>query len=183
MMTVCCLSAQLPTAIGKTLSIPIEPTNVPHDARIRNPLLEEILWPRFVNPEWKFPGLNKQIIAKLKNKSLYKRESASWRRMLIQQPPTSVIGIVEHFTHQSPTRDNTHHEQILVKPDQKHLRMGHLYKGSKINLLSSCRETWVLSSWLAPQGWKNFSRMIVVQFLMLLGRNVILSYLLSLHPG
>ena len=96
--------------------MPIEPTNVPHDARTRNPLLEEILWPRFVNPEWRFPGLDKQIIAKLK--SSYKRMSASWRRMLIQQPPTSVIGIVELFTHQNRTRQDTHHEQILVKPEQ-----------------------------------------------------------------
>lgn len=66
--------------------------------------------------------------------------------MLIQQQPTSVPGIVEFTTHQNRRKKETHHEQLLVKPNNDHLRMGSIHNALQKDFLKSCRETWVLSS-------------------------------------
>lgn len=114
--------------------VPVEPTDVSLRERVRNPLLEEIIWPLVMHSEWVYTA-----------KDALFRECASWRKMLFQQPPTSVIGIVELLTHQSRTRKDTHHEQILVKPQNDYLRMGAIYSGLEKGVLSSRDETWVLS--------------------------------------
>lgn len=79
-------------------------------------------------------------------KKSFRRKSASWRRMLIQQPPTSVLGVVELLTHQSRKKKETHHEQILVKPHSGYLTLGALYDAVNKDFIQPCCEKWVLSS-------------------------------------
>lgn len=68
---------------------------------IRNPLLEEYIWPWFCARqarEWKPPpieGGTKIPQIEPQSDRLFLRNEASWQRMLFQQPPRSCIGIVE----------------------------------------------------------------------------------------
>lgn len=130
--------------------LPVETTDA--YARVRNPLLKEIFWPRFINPRWEYADTEEFLRLDSRAKESFNRPSASWRQMLIQQPPTSIIGIVELFTHQGQS-GKTHHEQILAKPRNDYLRMGAVYTALRRDVLQPCRETWVLSS-KAPQSFQ-----------------------------
>lgn len=73
--------------------------------RIRNSLVEDHLWPRFLQSD----------------DDAYTRPEASWRWMLFQQPPTSTICVIEY------TRlwGNPQYRCIkFTKPDDDFLRMG-----------------------------------------------------------
>lgn len=132
--------------------LPIKPNNVLHHERVRNPLLDEIVWPHVMQRKPDYP-IFKGIFANVPIiKKSFRRKSASWRRMLIQQPPTSVLGVVELLTHQSRKKKETHHEQILVKPHSACLNLGALYDAVNKDFMQPCREKWVLSSG-GPQGF------------------------------
>jgi hypothetical protein len=68
--------------------------------RIRNPLLDDNVWP-FLQKQY---DARERLYAhdngrnprgRAKEDKRYYRKSASWKRMLLQQPPTSNIGIIE----------------------------------------------------------------------------------------
>lgn len=68
---------------------------------IRNPLLEECIWPWFCARqahEWKAPlveGGAKIPQIDPQSDEVFLRKGASWKRMLFQQPPRSCIGFIE----------------------------------------------------------------------------------------
>lgn len=124
---------------------PVEPTDVPSSARTRNPLIDQIFWPRFVNPLYTYSSFRKFFKYASISKDSFNRPCASWRRMLLQQPPSSVIGIVEMFRHGVGSR-HTWYEQLLVKPRNDYLRMEALYNLIKSQVLGPCRENWVVGA-------------------------------------
>lgn len=95
--------------------------------RTRNPLLEENLWPRFLRRQLhtKNRGYYYECsgfpMADAEREEAYLREEASWRRMLLQQLPTSHIGIVE-------TGGYGLFSQLAFKPDNDFIRMRHIEK-------------------------------------------------------
>src|SRR5699024_6727072 len=69
---------------------------------------------------------------------------ASWRRMLIQQPPTSKIGIIRGF-HPLDIQLDTTHWQFTIEPNQDHLRMNSVVTGLQSMAIKPCRSTrWAL---------------------------------------
>lgn len=99
--------------------------------RLRNPLVEEIIWPKFIRTRGEqtclfhmyctldLPRMNK------KKEKAYLRENASWRRMLLQQPPTSIVGIIET----SPSKfyggpGTPLFTEAIIRPHRRVLRMG-----------------------------------------------------------
>ena len=88
---------------------------------LRNPLLEETIWPWFcakqarvyrappVEGGAQIPPMDPQY------DQIFLREEASWKRMLFQQPPRSSIGILEKATHT--------YTEVKVQPEGDHLRI------------------------------------------------------------
>ncbi|KAI9927542.1 hypothetical protein ASPWEDRAFT_746562 [Aspergillus wentii DTO 134E9] len=121
---------------------PMEGSDTPEQKRTRNPLLEEALYPQF-----KFNTYYYKLSRGRKHTNhlsdiqpgAYTRQEASWRRMLIQQPPTSIIGVIEVFTRDMQDR---YYKQLLVKPHNGHLRMGDLYDPLNEWTLYPCLEKW-----------------------------------------
>lgn len=124
---------------------PVEPTNVHSSARTRNPLIDQIFWPRFVNPLYTYPSFRKFF----KYASIFKdsldRACASWYRMLLQQPPSSIIGIVEMLRHGVESK-HTWSDQLLVKSRNDYLCMEALYNPIKSQVLGPCRENWIVGA-------------------------------------
>ncbi|KAE8381603.1 hypothetical protein BDV26DRAFT_255142 [Aspergillus bertholletiae] len=72
--------------------------------RVRNPLLENKLWPQLFRKRFQFPDnfYVDEIAYTFPDidpisEEAYLRKGASWRRMLMQQPPTKHIGIIEIY--------------------------------------------------------------------------------------
>ncbi|EIT73792.1 hypothetical protein AO1008_04814 [Aspergillus oryzae 100-8] len=109
----------------------LKPVKEPHK-RIRNPLIETDIWPelfrkRFRSPSdrsWQvkeeFPCMDPD------KEKAYLREEASWRRMLLHQPPTSHLALIEqHSSAPCPVVS-----QIRFYVDNNDfIRLGHLGKG------------------------------------------------------
>lgn len=124
---------------------PVEPTNVPSSARTRNPLIDQIFWPRFVNPLYTYPSFGKFFKYASIFKDSFNCPCASWRRMLLQQPPSSVVGIVEMFRHGVESR-HTWYDQLLVKPRNDYLCMEAIYNPIKSQVLGPCRKNWIVGA-------------------------------------
>jgi len=94
---------------------------------IRNPLLEECIWPWFrarqarklVPPQLgagtEIPQIDPQ------SDRYFLRNKASWQRMLFQQPPRSSIGIVEK---KGLVVDGPAYTEVKVQPNGDFLRIG-----------------------------------------------------------
>jgi hypothetical protein len=135
------------TRLQETLFFkPSKPSISTPSQRHRNPLLEDILWAQFFlkqtsssNPTAvsRFP-LHKFDHRKLKP---YLRKTASWRQMLLQQPPTSSIGVLEIIK-----RSDSEFTKLAVGPDQ-FLRMGHIMAllDGRSTLIPT-RNKWILWS-------------------------------------
>jgi len=117
--------------------------------RLRNPLLEDILWAQFFlkqqqNSESKLADVSRFPLReadRLKLKT-YLRKDASWKQMLLQQPPTSSIGVLEIVR-----RSDSEFTKLAVNPDEGFLRMGHiltLLQGR--STLVPTRNKWILWS-------------------------------------
>ncbi|KAJ5458132.1 hypothetical protein N7475_009520 [Penicillium sp. IBT 31633x] len=117
--------------------------------RLRNPLLEDVLWAQFF---LKQQEISKSKIADVSSFPLreperhklktYLRKDASWKRMLLQQPPISSIGVLEIVK-----RSDSTFTKLSVSPDSDFLRMGHimtLLQGR--STLVPTRNKWILWS-------------------------------------
>ncbi|KAK7038325.1 putative f-box domain protein [Favolaschia claudopus] len=97
---------------------------------IRNPLLEELFPPFFATLEdssasnWFWPGSAKRIMAMPWSHApqAFKRKEASWRRMLVVQPPARSI-VVTEYRH---ARGGNFERDAVLK-DLLPVRMGFLY--------------------------------------------------------
>ncbi|KAJ5968109.1 hypothetical protein N7501_004357 [Penicillium viridicatum] len=93
---------------------------------IRNPLLEECIWPWFCARQarnWRAPPV--QGGAKIpqidpQRDELFFREGASWKRMLFQQPPRCCIGFIEK---DGKAVNGPAYTEVEVQPGGDHLRM------------------------------------------------------------
>ncbi|KAI9927502.1 hypothetical protein ASPWEDRAFT_175982 [Aspergillus wentii DTO 134E9] len=117
-----------------------EPTEEEHDKpnqkRIRNPFIEKI-WPQLFTQLGAFNQ-------KKDEGNKYLRESASWRRMLIQQPPTSKITVVNPVNSSKFIKEKAkHYGEVCYGA---HLRMHVLYDLFKKDVINFCHEAWTLSS-------------------------------------
>ncbi|KNG81062.1 hypothetical protein ANOM_010964 [Aspergillus nomiae NRRL 13137] len=81
-----------------------KPAKRPSTDRISNPLLRDKLWPQFFRKRFQLPDefFLDEITYTFSDidpidEEVYLRKNASWRRMLIQQPPTPYIGIIEAY--------------------------------------------------------------------------------------
>lgn len=72
--------------------------------------------------------------------------------MPFQQPPTSVIGIIEYRTHVS-LESTDHHEQLLIKPNNDYLRIESLYEPPKEGILLSSQKMQVLLDCHTEERW------------------------------
>ncbi|KAJ5952569.1 uncharacterized protein N7479_010982 [Penicillium vulpinum] len=114
--------------------------------RIRNPLLEDILWAQFFlkqrqTSESKIADISRFPLRHPERRKLnvYLRKDASWKRMLLQQPPTSSIGVLEIIK-----RSDSEFTKLSVGPND-FLRMGHiiaLLEGD--STLVPTRNKWIL---------------------------------------
>ncbi|KAE8353043.1 hypothetical protein BDV28DRAFT_148467 [Aspergillus coremiiformis] len=116
--------------------------------RIRNPLLESRLWPQLFRKRFRFLKARPNVPSSSNfpkidpiDEDVYLRDGASWRRMLIQQPPTRYMGIVE--LHSTWGRDDLTLTQIGFKHGGGSLLMGRLYWGIVFGALVPQQEMWV----------------------------------------
>lgn len=116
--------------------------------RSRNPLMEDVLWAQFFLKQQKISETTAEVSRfplretdRLKLKT-YLRKDASWKQMLLQQPPTSSIGVLEIIK-----RSDSEFTKLAVNPSSGFLRMGHI-----LNLLQGrstlvpTRNKWILWS-------------------------------------
>ncbi|KAJ7758761.1 hypothetical protein B0H14DRAFT_402547 [Mycena olivaceomarginata] len=95
---------------------------------VENPLLVELFPPFFLLPSgdwppWSWPGNASRFkeMSWVTAPDAFKREDASWRRMLVTQPPTRTM-VVTHMTH---SRIGDFEQRAVLK--DLSLRMGVLY--------------------------------------------------------
>ncbi|KAJ5479510.1 hypothetical protein N7530_005019 [Penicillium desertorum] len=116
--------------------------------RVRNPLLEDILWAQFFlkqqqTSESRITDVSRFPLREPERRKLkfYLRKDASWKRMLLQQPPTSSIGVLEIIK-----RSDSEFTKLSTSPNN-FLRMGDiltlLQEGST---LIPTRNKWILWS-------------------------------------
>ncbi|KAJ5943268.1 hypothetical protein N7516_003436 [Penicillium verrucosum] len=126
--------------------------------RLRNPLLEDVLWAQFFlkqqrTPESKTTEISRFPLGEPERRKLkfYLRKDASWKRMLLQQPPTSSIGVLEIIK-----KSDSEFTKLSISPNES-LRMGHimtlLERGST---LIPTRNKWIL--------WSGRSRIMPLNF-------------------
>jgi hypothetical protein len=117
--------------------------------RLRNPLLEDVLWAHFFLKQQQNSESNLADVSRfplreadrLKLK-IYLRKDASWKQMLLQQPPSSSTGVLEIIK-----RSDSEFTKLAVNPDEGFLRMGHiltLLQGP--STLVPTRNRWILWS-------------------------------------
>ncbi|KAJ5178204.1 uncharacterized protein N7500_000903 [Penicillium coprophilum] len=116
--------------------------------RLRNPLLEDILWAQFFlkqrqTSESTLAAVSRFPLREPERRKLkvYLRKDASWKRMLLQQPPTSSIGVLEIVK-----RSDSEFTKLCAKPN------GFLLMGDILTLLEGgstlvpTRNKWILWS-------------------------------------
>lgn len=123
---------------------PVRPnTGNKKQERVRNPLLGDVFWSLALpwNAEcWEKPHGPASYLPS-DNQDLKRRlgqENASWRRMLIQQPPTSKVGIIRGY-HPREVQLDTTHWQFTIEPNQDHLRMDSVVTGLQSMAIKPCR--------------------------------------------
>jgi hypothetical protein len=79
--------------------------------KAQNPLLME-RFPSFFGKAKSLPSLD--MIKRPKKLEVYLRPEASWRRMLVQQPPVLVIGLLKTVPDLPDTRDSHEFYEIHV---------------------------------------------------------------------
>jgi hypothetical protein len=93
---------------------------------IRNPLLEECIWPWFCARQarnWRAPpveGGTKIPQIDPQSDRIFLRKGASWKRMLFQQPPRSCIGFVEK---DGKAVNGPAYTEVKVQPRGDYLRI------------------------------------------------------------
>ncbi|KAJ6081359.1 hypothetical protein N7499_006233 [Penicillium canescens] len=117
--------------------------------RKRNPLLEEILWAQFFLKQQENSELKAVEVSRFpmrgsdrQKAEAYLRKDASWKQMLLQQPPTSSVGVLEIIR-----RSDSEFTKLNINPDNNFLRMGHiltLLQGR--STLVPTRNKWILWS-------------------------------------
>ncbi|RYO76949.1 hypothetical protein DL766_007465 [Monosporascus sp. MC13-8B] len=78
-----------------------KPVEAVVDAPLRNPLLTELFLPFFDSPNrlrFAFDAFKELAMAREERLGAFKREDASWRRMLVQQPPARELGMWERIS-------------------------------------------------------------------------------------
>ncbi|CAG7977597.1 unnamed protein product [Penicillium salamii] len=116
--------------------------------RSRNSLLEDILWVQFFLKQQQNSDSKAEVSRfplresdRLRLKA-YLRKDASWKQMLLQQPPTSSIGVLEIIR-----RSDSEFTKLAVNPDSEFLRMGHILKLLQgRSTLVPTRNKWILWS-------------------------------------
>ncbi|KAJ5782688.1 hypothetical protein N7457_004462 [Penicillium paradoxum] len=117
--------------------------------RLRNPLLEDILWAQFFlkqqhTSESKTVDVSRFPLREHDRRKLkaHLRKDASWNQMLLQQPPTSSIGVLEIIK-----RSDSQFTKLAVSPDNDFLRMGHIFSLLQgRSTLVPIRNKWILWS-------------------------------------
>lgn len=126
--------------------LPVQPNpDNKKQERVRNPLLGDAFWSLALpwdgerwdkphGPAWYLPSDNQDLKRRLG------QGNSSWRRMLIQQPPTSKIGIIRGY-HPLDIQFDTTHWQFTIEPNQDHLRMDSVVTGLQSMAIKPCRST------------------------------------------
>lgn len=126
---------------------PCKPSIVPGHSPARNPLLAEILWPELLcaklhsvreNPSpWlsAFPFINPE------REKVYLRPRASWRRMLLQQPPQFRIGVAQVTSILLPV-DRLDFTQLEIEKADHPVRMEEILQGIHDGILVPCPDPW-----------------------------------------
>lgn len=118
--------------------------------RIRNPLIETDIWPEFFRKRFRSPSDRSWQVKEEfpcmdpDKEKAYLREEASWRRMLLHQPPTSHLALIEQHSSApcpvvSQIRFYVDNSQFGVGDD--FIRLGHLGKGVDTGYLIPGRDT------------------------------------------
>ncbi|KAJ5200344.1 hypothetical protein N7472_005548 [Penicillium cf. griseofulvum] len=116
--------------------------------RLRNPLLEDILWAQFFLKQHQTLESKIAVISRFplreperRKLRIYLRKDASWKRMLLQQPPASTIGVLEIIK-----RSDSEFTKLSISPDD-FLRMGHILALLEAgSTLVPTRNKWILWS-------------------------------------
>lgn len=133
----------------KLFFLPIDPFTNP---RVRNPLLEEVFWSQAADPfQSKYGCIYEHETGPMTKHSIH-HATASWRRMLIQQPPTSTIGVINCFTLHG-NKGIAHCENFLVAPDNDYLRLGALYNPLTTGDMSVCLKSWAFWGNVDKRHW------------------------------
>ncbi|KAJ5561113.1 hypothetical protein N7535_009310 [Penicillium sp. DV-2018c] len=127
---------------------PSKPSNSKPIQRHRNPLLEDILWAQLLLKQQSSTSSNPTTISRFplhtsdhRNLKPYLRKTASWRQMLLQQPPTSSIGVLEIIK-----RSDSEFTKLAMTSGQ-FLRMSHIMAllDERCTLIPT-RNRWILWS-------------------------------------
>lgn len=112
---------------------------------VHNPLLQELFWP--TGSETPFLDVP-PFLPEKRNKAFHRKE-ASWRRMLIRQPPTSKLGIIEYEI--SREREILYHE-VILQPVNYVLRMGLLHAMMKGGVIYPDTDLWAFRAPFCARG-------------------------------
>ncbi|KAE8364296.1 hypothetical protein BDV27DRAFT_158024 [Aspergillus caelatus] len=120
--------------------------------RIRNPLIETDIWPEFFRKRLRSPSdrswqVNEEFPRMDPDKEkAYLREDASWRRMLLHQPPTSHLALIEENSYAScpvVSQIRFHVDNSQFRTTDDFVRLGHLGDGVDSGYLIPGRDTLV----------------------------------------
>ncbi|KAE8139258.1 hypothetical protein BDV38DRAFT_281423 [Aspergillus pseudotamarii] len=135
---VCCTWNSLiksPRKIQRALFYIPSDTVAPGQPRVKNPLVVEKIWVEFIRTQlysrprvggWLCGGLREiPYISSEKTEEAYLRPEVSWRRILLQQPPNS---IVRFWNPENPDRPYSHHHGMIDThakwmPNRDYIRM------------------------------------------------------------
>ncbi|KAJ5120319.1 uncharacterized protein N7515_009707 [Penicillium bovifimosum] len=150
------------TKLQETLFFePSKASNSNPTQRHRNPLLEDILWAQFLlkqqtsSSSSSSSSSNPTAVSRLplhksdhRNLKPFLRKTASWRQMLLQQPPTSSIGVLEIIK-----RSDSEFTKLAMNSGQ-FLRMSHIVALLDRSTLIPTRNKWIL--WTGRSSPLNF---------------------------
>ncbi|KAL2823298.1 hypothetical protein BDW59DRAFT_163460 [Aspergillus cavernicola] len=125
--------------------------------RQMNPLIEK-LWHEFFRRKYqsrtgKLPPLDPL------RENAYLRQEASWRQMLLHQPPTYRIGIIETDRIYNDA-ESAEYTEVVIKMDDSYLRLGHLHEQLVRQRVLPGQDTlilWERFGWLKHQERQNVS--------------------------
>ena len=113
----------------------------------RNSLLTEILWPEIIckrvhfskNPPSSWIFHYPEVWSE--RPDVYTRPEASWRRMLLQQPPQFYVGVAQ-MTSMLASSQALSFTRLEVQRTESPVRMQHIMEGMDAQILSPYPEAW-----------------------------------------
>lgn len=139
---------------------PIRPELIASNKYIRNSLLEETLWPEFLQArvrsnEHKWPeNWSKDLPAMdPQRERAYTRARASWRRMFLRQPPEYHVKLFYLHSISLPEK-RAIYTPLEISYTDRHMRMISFVQLVRAGILVPCHHPWII-------GWEAFGRMSI----------------------